>query len=146
MTPSTEFLLHIRRIARFYETLIRPVCEEYGCSQIETDILAFLFNNPEKDTAKDIVELRMLQKGNVSLAVDSLIRNQFLIRNQDAKDRRLFHLSLTDKGIKAAKSIRKVRSRFQSALLEGFSLEEILLYYKMNQKIFDNAAKYTERT
>ncbi len=146
MTPSTEFLLHIRRIARFYETLIRPVCEEYGCSQIETDILAFLFNNPEKDTAKDIVELRMLQKGNVSLAVDSLIAISFSSETRMTKTGGVFHLSLTDKGIKAAKSIQKVRSRFQSALLEGFSLEEILLYHKMNQKIFDNAAKYTERT
>ena len=68
MLSAAELLVGIRRIIRLYEDTVRPVCDTYQITQIETDILAFLHNNPGKDTAKDIVELRMLQKGNVSQA------------------------------------------------------------------------------
>ena len=43
----------------------------------------------------DIVELRMLLKGNVSQAVESLIQKSLLKREQNKEDRRKIHLSLT---------------------------------------------------
>ena len=54
MTTAAEFLLHIRRVIRLYESLNRQVCDTWHITQIETDIIAFLKNNPEKDTARDI--------------------------------------------------------------------------------------------
>ena len=83
MTTAAEFLLHIRRVIRLYESLNRQVCDTWHITQIETDIIAFLKNNPEKDTARDIVEFRMLQKGNVSQAVEDLIQKGFLARRPD---------------------------------------------------------------
>ena len=41
---------------------------------MEADIISFLKNNPGKDTAADIVELRMLSKGAVSKTVEALIQ------------------------------------------------------------------------
>ena len=38
----------------------------------EGKVISFLYNNPGKDTAADITELRMLSKGNVSQAVESI--------------------------------------------------------------------------
>lgn len=58
------------------EDLMKSVCEMYDLTLIEAKILVFLKNNPSCDTAADIVEYRMLSKGNVSQAVDSLIRKR----------------------------------------------------------------------
>ena len=49
---------------------------------MEIKIISFLYNNPEKDTAADIAELRMLPKRNISKAVESLIKKGFLYGGQ----------------------------------------------------------------
>ena len=75
MSRTTEFLMNIRSIIKLHESMLREICGEYQLALIEATIISFLHNNPGKDTAADIVELRMLSKGNVSQAVESLIRD-----------------------------------------------------------------------
>ena len=140
MTSAAELLVNIRRVIRLYELNLHPVCEAYGITIIETDILAFLRNNPDKDTARDIVEYRMLQKGNVSQAVEHLIRKGLLSRRQDEKDRRLIHLSLTPTAVEVTAAIRAARKQLLDQLFQDFSSGEILLYQELNQKLFKNAA------
>ncbi len=140
MTSAAELLVNIRRVIRLYELILHPVCEAYRITIIETDILAFLRNNPDKDTARDIVEYRMLQKGNVSQAVEHLIRKGLLSRRQDEKDRRLIHLSLTPTAVEVTAAIRAARKQLLDQLFQDFSSGEILLYQELNQKLFKNAA------
>ena len=68
MSRTTEFLMNIRSIIKLHESMLREICGEYQLALIEATIISFLHNNPGKDTAADIVELRMLSKGNVSQA------------------------------------------------------------------------------
>ena len=80
MGYTTDFLMTLRCVIKFHEGMMKHVCSQYNLSLIEANIIAFLHNNPGKDTAKDIVELRMLSKGNVSQAVESLIQKSLLQR------------------------------------------------------------------
>ena len=66
----TDLLVLMQRIGKMHEQMLKELCRQYDLSLIEAKIIAFLHNNPTKDTAGDIVELRMLSKGNVSQAVD----------------------------------------------------------------------------
>ena len=91
---NAESLLNFRRIMKLHEGILKKVCEEYQLTLTEASIICFLKNNPTLDTAGDIVEIRMLSKGNVSQAVESLIRKSLLQRTQDTDDRRKIHLSL----------------------------------------------------
>ena len=82
----------------------------------------------------------MLQKGNVSQAVEHLIRKGLLSRRQDEKDRRLIHLSLTPTAVEVTAAIRAARKQLLDQLFQDFSSGEILLYQELNQKLFKNAA------
>mgnify|MGYP000271900833 CR=1 FL=1 len=82
---GADFLSGSRWMKKLYAVHISQVCSQYGLTQIETDILAFLSNHPGKDTAGDIVRLRMLQKGNVSQAVEALLGKGYLEKSQDEK-------------------------------------------------------------
>lgn len=66
MAWTTDILMTFRRIIKLHESGLKELCEKYRLSLIEANIISFLYNNPGKDTAGDIVELRMLAKGNVS--------------------------------------------------------------------------------
>ena len=62
----TDLLVLMQRIGKMHEQMLKELCRQYDLSLIEAKIIAFLHNNPTKDTAGDIAELRMLSKGNVS--------------------------------------------------------------------------------
>ena len=66
MAQTTDFLMYFRRIIKLHESMLKEICETYQLTMIEANIISFLYNNPGRDTARDIVELRMLSKGNVS--------------------------------------------------------------------------------
>ena len=72
MNRTTEYLGNIRRIIKLHESMLKEyVCQEYAMTLTEAAVISFLYNNPGKDTAADIVELRMLQKSNVSQAAET---------------------------------------------------------------------------
>ena len=73
MAGTTDFLMTVQGMAKLHDDMIKMICGKYQLTLIEGKIISFLHNNPGKDTAGDIVELRKLSKGNVSLAVESLI-------------------------------------------------------------------------
>ena len=47
-----------KTITCYYETLTRSVCDQYVLTQMEYDILMFLYNNSQYKTAADIVKDR----------------------------------------------------------------------------------------
>lgn len=110
MGRPTDFMTNTRRIIKLYESMLRTICEQYQLTLIEATILSFLYNNPGIDTAADIAELRMLSKGNVSLAVESLIQKGLLKREQDGADRRRIHLHPTPAAAPIMVSLEDVRS------------------------------------
>ena len=93
----TEFLTAMRNITKLQNKQYKIIGSDYGLTAIDVSILFFLNNNPIKDSASDIVELRKISKGNASMSIDSLIRNGFLEVLPDVADKRRKHLRLLDK-------------------------------------------------
>lgn len=146
MARTTDFLVTIRRIIKLYDSMLKGVCQQYQLSLIEANIISFLYNNPGKDTAGDIVELRMLAKGNVSQAVEALIRKSLLQRRQDNADRRKIHLSLLPAADPITRDMDTIRQQFHEEVFRGFSTEEIAFFEKINGRIMENAKNAMERS
>ena len=138
MSRTTDFLTNIRRIIKLHESMLKEICDEYRLTLTEAAIISFLYNNPGKDTAADIVELRMLSKGNVSQAVESLIQKSLLLREQDTGDRRKIHLSLTSSSRPILQSMQAVRQQFHEEIFMGISQEDQLLFDRVNEPIIQN--------
>lgn len=138
MRQTNTLLSNIRRIIKLYDNTLKPVCERYGLAPIEATIISFLFNNPGRDTAADIVELRMLSKSNVSQAVESLIQKSLLQRRQDTEDRRRIHLSLTSAAKPITKEIEEVREVFRKQIFRGFTEEEERQFAWLSERVAEN--------
>lgn len=136
----TNLLVLMQRIGKMHEQMLKELCRQYDLSLIEAKIIAFLHNNPTKDTAGDIVELRMLSKGNVSQAVDLLCQKGFLQKTADQADRRKTHLSLLPACRKVTDAIDRFQSAFYHDLFDGFSLEEFQMFASLNERLAANAA------
>ena len=67
-----DHLYFAASLHRLYNLTLRDFGRANGLSQTEMDVLLFLHNNPDCNTARDMVHLRGLAKSNVSTALDSL--------------------------------------------------------------------------
>ena len=143
--PQTNTLLsNIRRIIKLYDNMLKPVCDRYGLVPIEATIISFLYNNPGKDTAADIVELRMLAKSNVSQAVENLIQKSLLQRRQDTEDRRRIHLSLSSETKPITEDIEAVKEIFRKQIFRGFTEKEQQQFVQFNDRIAENTKSAME--
>ena len=61
-----------KTITTYYELLSGEVCDRYGLTQMEYDILMFLHNNPQYNTAAEIVKIRKSTKSHVSTSLKNL--------------------------------------------------------------------------
>ena len=145
MAGTTDFLVTVQGMAKLHDGMIKMVCVKYQLTLIEGKIISFLHHNPGNDTAGDIVELRRLSKGNVSLAVENLIRKGLLEREQDHKDRRKIHLSLLASAKPITDLIEKRQNEFEEELFRGFSEEERRLYIELNDRMVENTKNTMKR-
>ena len=146
MSYATEWLMSFRYIIKGQDALIKEIRDSFKLTRIEGTIIVFLYNNPGKNTAGDIVELRMLSKGNVSQAVESLIQKSFLARKQDAEDRRKIHLSLLPAAEPIIQAVEKKQKEFGCEIFRGFTEEEVCLFHEMNSRIAENTLQIMKRS
>ena len=144
MKRTTEIFIGMRSLFRLYDKLLKKVCMEHDLTMIEADIISFLQNNPGKDTAADIVELRLLSKGAVSKGVESLIQKSLLERIPDTEDRRKIHLRLKPQAGPVTETVNEVRDEFLETVLAGFTKEELEMQSRFLRKLFDNTKKAME--
>lgn len=129
----------LNSLLRLYYQRLDPVCQGYGLSRAEMDVLLFLANNPGYDTATDIVERRRLSKSNVSAAVAGLERQGYLQRHYAPGNRRTVHLELLSKADPVILAGQQVQADYFSTLFGGFSPEECTAMEAMLMRIFINA-------
>ncbi len=138
--------MNIRRMIKLHESMLKEICAEYGLTLTEASVISFLHNNPSRDTAADIVELRMLQKSNVSQAVETLFQKGILDRRQDERDRRKVHLALTKRADAIVADVDRICESYRRELFRGLTEEEQDAFFRVNEKIGDNIIRAMGRS
>ena len=144
MTPTTEIFTGLRGLFRLYDRMLKRVCTDHDLTVAEAEIVSFLLNNPEKDTAGDITELRMISKGAVSKAVESLIRKSLLERLPDREDRRKIHLRLREQAKPLMEAVDQVREVFLAAVVKGFTSRDLATLVELQRRLFETSRNALE--
>lgn len=92
----TDFLTAMKSIVRLQTSEYKRIGAPYDLTAIDVSIIVFLSNNPTKKRASDIVDLKGLSKGNVSLSIDNLSRKGYIRILPDINDKRNKNLELAD--------------------------------------------------
>ncbi len=135
---NIEFLTFRQLTYRLYVNMMKTVLDRYGMTQMEMDILLYLYNNPGHNTASQIVSVRGLTKSQVSTAVDELSRKGLLARQTDRQNLRRIRLSLMPAASPIVEMGRKVQREFAAALLRGISQEEQAMLGSLMHRMIEN--------
>lgn len=134
MFPS-DLLTTQRKFMYLYESFCIPLCKKYQLNQSDLDMMLFLANNPSYNTARDVCEIRGMKKGIVSVTTERLVKQGYLIRENDSADRRIQRLYLTKLCQEIVTEGKQMQRHFLEAITSELTEEEMLLYQKISDKI-----------
>lgn len=127
------------KIQGAYEVTCQPILSEFEISKTSFDILMFLYNNPDRYTAKEISATRNIKANVVSLHVDKLVKDGYLLRQSVEGDRRKVRLICTDKARPIIEKGSVMQRGFFFSMVDGLNEEELESFKHCFQVIAENA-------
>ena len=131
-----------KTITSYYELLSGRVCDQYGLTQMEYDILMFLHNNPQHNTAEEIVKVRKSTKSHVSISLKNLESNGLVERIQSETNKKHIEIALLDKAELIVEAGINAQKEFAQDVLSGLTEEEKRICINVFNKICNNAEEH----
>ena len=121
-----------------YERTVMPVCRQFGLTYMEFTVLMFLHNNPQYDTAAQIVKIRRLTKSHVSISLKGLQERGLVKGEYFPGNQKTLHLSVTDSAKPVVEAGLAAQQAFGAKLAQGFTAEELRQFQKLIEKLNEN--------
>ena len=134
-----------KTIKSYYELLSGEVCDRYGLTQMEYDILMFLHNNPQQNTAAEIVKIRKSTKSHVSTSLKKLENKGLVEKIQSENNKKHIEIVLLDKAKLIVEAGTNVQKQFAQTVLSGLTVEEKQMCIRIFDKICNNAEEYLRK-
>ena len=119
MTTATHMFDHSKKLAEAYEKVMQPLCKKLDMPKTALDVLMFLANNPEFNTAGDVCRYRNIKAALVSFHVEK-------------------RLVCTEKAQPVIKEGRELQKKFAQKLIAGFSDDDMAHFRKCLHIVSDN--------
>ena len=112
-----------KAITSYYELLSGEVCDRYELTQMEYDILMFLHNNPQLNTAAEIVKIRKSTKSHVSTSLKKLENRGFVKRIQSEDNKKHIEIVLLDRAQRTktvcTRCVKRIDKRGKAYVYQG---------------------------
>ena len=137
-----NYFAHCVDVEEVYKNMISPVYEKYKLTYMEFTVLMFLANNPQYNTATQIVRYRHLAKSHVSISIRSLQERGLILGEHKGGNHRTIHLSVADKARDIIAVGRVAQGKFCEIVFAGFSKEEIEALHRFTEQVNRNIKEY----
>jgi MarR family transcriptional regulator for hemolysin len=132
-------------IKKLYEQSLSQAAEKCGLTLAEADVLSFLRENPQFDTARDVCVYREVSKGYVSKAVESLVKRGYLEITKDGQDRRIQHLKISGRAKNTANTLHTAQFAFYENVTSSLTDKELSTMLSAIEKCAGNVAAEFKR-
>ncbi len=120
----------------------RKVCksvEKMSLTHTQARILRFLFTNQDKIIYQSDIEKEVsVRRSTISGILDTMEKNNLIIRKASIDDARKKEIALTINSLNKHKEIEKKIAKFEDTLLKGITKEEKESFFKIIDKLKEN--------
>ena len=127
-----------RKLLEVYNDACKPLCKKLKLTQTAFDILMFLGNNLQYQTARDIVKVRNIKANLVSINVDKLVKEGYLKREAIEGDRRKTKLVCTTKAQPVIREGQQLQQEFVDHLFDNITQKEKEIFIKVMKTMDKN--------
>ncbi|WP_066874094.1 MarR family winged helix-turn-helix transcriptional regulator [Clostridium mediterraneense] len=133
-----DYIISFRKVKKFYKKFIDNEMKKFDLSQNEIEIITYLNRNPEKNTAKDIVEYLGISKGMISRNIDILLSKGIIEPKKDNIDKRIIRLYITKESEELINEIEESIFNFLGSLLENIEEEKFKIFKEVLNSLTNN--------
>ncbi len=138
MIPKLGRMISI--IYRQYQCFMRDILKEYDLGNTDYPVLLCVDNYPGINH-NEIARISKMNKGLVSKSISKLLKNGYLIQEQDEFHKQKSKIYLAEKGKDILPFIRRSIDQWQTYVTEDFTEEEKKLLHTLMSKIFNRSLK-----
>lgn len=135
---------NLSKYKKLHEKKLCRIHEKYDLRKIDVEIIIYLANCGEEDTARDIANTNMFTKGHISQSVKRLTDMEYVNAEHDSKDMRVQHLKLTDKVKPLLDELLAQREEVEKCVFAGVTEEESKVMKCVFEKMCANIMKEME--
>ena len=132
MNTDIEF---VQKFNLAYNAMCKPLCQQLKLPQTAFDILMFLGNNPQYQTARDIVKIRNIKANLISINVEKLVKEGYLRREEIKGDRRKTKLIITEKAHPVIKEGQQLQQGFVDQLFDNTTQEDKKIFIQDRKSV-----------
>ncbi|BBE30710.1 MarR family transcriptional regulator [Tepiditoga spiralis] len=118
--------------------------EKYSISKGQIHFLMLLYRKGNGLTQEQISKFLDIDKANTTRALKKLIENGYVEKKRDEKDKRIFRVYLTDKGLNLKPKIKEILNELDQKLTFGITQKEIEQVLSTLEKVDKNLLKIQE--
>lgn len=144
MLNELDVLMSGHQFKKLYEKKYEFIMKKYELKKIEIEILNFISNCGENDTARDIAKVQYISKAHISNTIDELKHKKYINVVEDCQDRRYVHLCLTNEARPIIEEIEEIKAQIFAILFRNVAEEEKQLLYKIAKQIVSNISEELE--
>lgn len=131
-------------VKRLYEKIMDPILSSNELPRIEIEILLFLANHPEYNTATSIVSHKGYTKSHVSTALKHLELTGYISKKHPANNKKTYCLHIEDKAMTLIQEAQQYKKKFSEVLCKDLSDESLRNLWDCLTRIAENAGIKTE--
>lgn len=130
-----DFFTIFKKSDSAYQHYCQSVMQDWDVNATSFQIIMFLANNPQYNTARDLCRMRGIKTGIASVSIEQLIQRGYLERKTDSADRRIQRLFVTESAAGLVKRGREVQREFFSLVADCLTEKELETYLRLQEKI-----------
>lgn len=137
------FMKNINLVSQSAALFREQRLKDTGVSGWQTRYLLALSHGegiPQEKLARTL----FVNKSNVTRQVAALEAAGYVRREQSAEDKRVYNVSLTEKGEEIIPLIRRINAEWRAVVCEGFGEEEKRTLAALTERLAENAARYMD--
>lgn len=138
MNKSLGFILN--RTALASKNAFNQKIKDYEISPEQWSVIYRVVEAPGI-SQKVVSDSTYKDQGNLTRMIDKLVKNGFLTKKQNSKNRREIQLFPTNKCIDLSKTVAKYSTQHNKNMLNNFSKEEKEQLFSLLNKVYDNLNK-----
>lgn len=139
MYSDYEIMSLSHEIKRIMDHAYEDLMAASGLRKVELDILCFIAQAGEKDTARDIIDAQHISKAHISKSVDNLRQKGYILLVEDRSDHRKLHIHITETGRPVVQEFERIHKEVMERLFFNVEEEERDCMRRIVHKLLANA-------
>lgn len=135
-----EIIENIKELSYYFDKCKDKLCEPYGLSSVQSKVILDVYHN-EGTKITGICQRLNKETNTISPLINRLINHEYLVKENDKNDRRIYYIYLSEKSKNIMESLVKDIETMTWPLFDSISEEQTNMIYESLKILIDITRK-----